>query len=371
MDSIRVRNSRRRRVEKVPLCNHVQLVFRLSALFGMSPIKLEKRKSKFSYTLAVYSIFISFLILYLGIINFLFTLEFFNDKALAIIMISSIPIYTALQISSVIDSFFNASGFGYIIEELKIIDKKFFAIGVKKEHRHHWFNGLMEIFMTTFYIVCDTSFRNHFSFSFLQLGTICYALISSQIFSLGSHILSRHELILHTLEQLNGIPQNINHMIENLLGINHQLFKIINTFSSCYRLQFLVLTTYTLHFVTSRLYIIFLLEGVNVLRVFLLYTIIYYCIIFGRIIRCSSFIMKKSKDFDKLLYQLMINDENGGLLDNPKLQLHIAIKKYPTITACGFFVLDFSLIQTMAASVTTYLVMFIQCHVPVAPRPSH
>ncbi|KAE8573128.1 Gustatory receptor 40b [Halyomorpha halys] len=371
MDSIRIRSSRRRRVKDIPLCYHVQFVFRLSALFGMSPLKFQKGKSKFSYTLGIYSIFISFFILYLGIINFLFTLEFFNDKALAIIMISSIPIYTALQISSVIDSFFNSSGFGYIIEELKIIDKQLFATGVRKEHRRHWLNRLLEIFMTLLYLALEILIQRKFSYSFLQLGTICYALISSQIVALGSHILSRYEFILHTLGQLKDMPQNLNNMIENLLGINHQLFKIVNIFSSCYRLQFLVLTTYTLLFVTSRLYFIFTLGVGNIFCFFIIFEIAFYCTLFARTIRCTSSIMKKSKDFDKLLYQLMINDENGGLLDNPKLQLHIAIKKYPTITACGFFVLDFSLIQTMAASVTTYLVMFIQCHVPVAPRPSH
>ncbi|CAH1397699.1 unnamed protein product [Nezara viridula] len=48
--------------------------------------------------------------------------------------------------------------------------------------------------------------------------------------------------------------------------------------------------------------------------------------------------MFQSQQFDLLLYQLMISDEDFGLLDN------------------------------MAASVTTYLVIFVQFGHPLAPR---
>ncbi|CAH1397698.1 unnamed protein product [Nezara viridula] len=78
--------------------------------------------------------------------------------------------------------------------------------------------------------------------------------------------------------------------------------------------------------------------------------------------------MFQSQQFDLLLYQLMISDEDFGLLDNPKLKLHIAMKNNVSITACEFFTLDFSLVLAMAASVTTYLVIFVQFGHPLAPR---
>ncbi|CAH1397701.1 unnamed protein product [Nezara viridula] len=78
--------------------------------------------------------------------------------------------------------------------------------------------------------------------------------------------------------------------------------------------------------------------------------------------------MFQSQQFDLLLYQLMISDEDFGLLDNPKLKLHIAMKKKVIITACDFFTLDFSLVLAMAASVSTYLVMFVQFGRPIVPR---
>ncbi|CAH1397637.1 unnamed protein product [Nezara viridula] len=57
---------------------------------------------------------------------------------------------------------------------------------------------------------------------------------------------------------------------------------------------------------------------------------------------------------------MMLEDKNNELLNNPKLYLHIAMKKEVVFTACGFFRLDYTLVHSMIAATTTYLVILIQ-----------
>lgn len=93
----------------------------------------------------------------------------------------------------------------------------------------------------------------------------------SREIGIGSHILSRYEFVVRTLGQLKDSPQNTNERVETLLDVNHQLSRVVNTFSSCYRFQFLVLATYTLVFVASRLYFIFLYRKKGNIFTFLLF----------------------------------------------------------------------------------------------------
>ncbi|KAE8573173.1 Gustatory receptor 154b [Halyomorpha halys] len=68
----------------------------------------------------------------------------------------------------------------------------------------------------------------------------------------------------------------------------------------------------------------------------------------------------EAKEFNALLYQLMIDDKTNDIATNKKLQLHIAMKREVQFTACGFFTLDYTLVHSMIAAATTYLVILIQ-----------
>ncbi|KAE8573234.1 Gustatory receptor 55, partial [Halyomorpha halys] len=67
-----------------------------------------------------------------------------------------------------------------------------------------------------------------------------------------------------------------------------------------------------------------------------------------------------SKEFNALLYQLMIEDTSNEFLHIEKLKLQIAMQREVVISVCGFFNLDYTLLYSMIASATTYLVIFIQ-----------
>nr|XP_014290045.1 gustatory receptor for bitter taste 66a-like [Halyomorpha halys] len=56
----------------------------------------------------------------------------------------------------------------------------------------------------------------------------------------------------------------------------------------------------------------------------------------------------------------MIEDKENKIVDNDKLMLDIAMKREVVFTACGFFILDYTLLHSVIASATTYLVILIQ-----------
>nr|XP_014292715.1 gustatory and pheromone receptor 32a-like [Halyomorpha halys] len=68
----------------------------------------------------------------------------------------------------------------------------------------------------------------------------------------------------------------------------------------------------------------------------------------------------QAKEFNTLLYQIMIEDKTNEILNNPKLKLHIAMNREVVFTAYGFFNLDYSLVHSIIASSTTYLVILLQ-----------
>ncbi|KAE8573589.1 Gustatory receptor 139c [Halyomorpha halys] len=82
--------------------------------------------------------------------------------------------------------------------------------------------------------------------------------------------------------------------------------------------------------------------------------------LFSGICHMFQAITTKAKEFNTLLYQIMIEDKTNEILNNPKLKLHIAMNREVVFTAYGFFNLDYSLVHSIIASSTTYLVILLQ-----------
>ncbi|KAE8573347.1 Gustatory receptor 46c [Halyomorpha halys] len=100
---------------------------------------------------------------------------------------------------------------------------------------------------------------------------------------------------------------------------------------------------------------------------------LFHLFIVWRLAHSSSQANYKSKEFNTLLYQLMIEDKTNQFINNDKLRLHISMKREVVFTACGFFNLDYTLVHSMIASATTYLVILIQFGQPMNndTKPPH
>nr|XP_014290259.1 uncharacterized protein LOC106689667 isoform X2 [Halyomorpha halys] len=66
-----------------------------------------------------------------------------------------------------------------------------------------------------------------------------------------------------------------------------------------------------------------------------------------RVNHATTSASNKSKEFNALLYKLMINDVTKDILQNDKLSLHILMKREVVFTACGFFNLDYTLVHSV------------------------
>nr|XP_014276172.1 gustatory receptor 68a-like [Halyomorpha halys] len=101
-------------------------------------------------------------------------------------------------------------------------------------------------------------------------------------------------------------------------------------------------------------------ESIQKIRVII--AILYFSTIW-QICTCSTKISKKINKFNLLLYRFMVKDETKKLLNEEQLRLHVATKREVIFTACGFFKLDYSLIHSMVAAVTSYIIMLKQFYV--------
>ncbi|XP_014290718.1 putative gustatory receptor 28a [Halyomorpha halys] len=91
--------------------------------------------------------------------------------------------------------------------------------------------------------------------------------------------------------------------------------------------------------------------------------------IIWRVSHSSALTYYKSKEFNAVLYQIMLDEENKEIRQNNKLQLHISMNREVVFTAYGFFNLDHTLIYSMVASATTYVVILIQFGQPLEKPP--
>ncbi|CAH1397693.1 unnamed protein product [Nezara viridula] len=134
-------------------------------------------------------------------------------------------------------------------------------------------------------------------------------------------------------------------------------------------------------------------------QILLMFTVTFMSIVLGSYRSITAYVVGSgafvtAKEFNALLYQIMIDDKTNDIATNKKLQLHIAMKREVQFTACGFFPLDYTLVHSkkvklhfamkrevqftacgffpinytlvhsMVAAVTTYLVILVQFEQP-------
>ncbi|CAH1397546.1 unnamed protein product [Nezara viridula] len=174
--------------------------------------------------------------------------------------------------------------------------------------------------------------------------------------------------LLVSIKHPLSFKKSIN--IEKLVDAVSQLISTSAEINGIYTHQLLIVVLMCYVSITSHLYYIYLNASSNIaLKHFYIpgdcLMILYRFFLIWRTIHSATSISYKSKEFNVLLYQLMIEDTTNDFLHNEKLKLHIAMKREVVFTACGFFKLDYTLLHSMIASVTTYLVILIQFGEPV------
>ncbi|KAE8573692.1 gustatory receptor 68a isoform X1 [Halyomorpha halys] len=154
--------------------------------------------------------------------------------------------------------------------------------------------------------------------------------------------------------------------VEKLARAHHTLCLCTTTLNDIHGAQLVAIFLSCFVLSVTEVYrcIIFLEEKVDV-TFFLVIAVKLCCIILCfnlclQIVTACKECSAEAKEFHTLLYQLMLDDKTNDLSNNKKLCLHIAMKREVVFTACGFFKLDYTLVHSMIAAATTYLVILIQ-----------
>ncbi|KAE8573523.1 Gustatory receptor 43g [Halyomorpha halys] len=202
------------------------------------------------------------------------------------------------------------------------------------------------------------------SYSLVSLGScLCYSQFS---FLLGM-VCELYEAEITILRSIKRtVYRNCNSkMMEQFIKISDQIMSVARNINSTYAFQLLYLVSARYFLIIMSMFFIIGHISISFLEyvwliigdMFMIFYNFYNC---WKICHASVMTSKKSKEFNTLLYQLMIDDTTNEILHNDKLRLHISMKREVVFTACGFFNLDYTLVHSMIASATTYLVILIQ-----------
>ncbi|KAE8573519.1 Gustatory receptor 43c [Halyomorpha halys] len=203
--------------------------------------------------------------------------------------------------------------------------------------------------------------------SFIGLTTLGSVLCLSQFcFLLGvaCDLLEAEIEVLRTIKR-TACTKFVVKMVVDLIQKKNRITSVAENINSIYSSQLLYLM--------SARYLVFIMHSYFLIDHISKSFVTFYHFIIGdfcmlsyhlyynwKITHASEIASKKSKEFNTLLYQLMIDDTTNEILHNDKLRLHISMKREVVFTACGFFNLDYTLVHSMIASATTYLVILIQ-----------
>ncbi|KAE8573348.1 Gustatory receptor 45 [Halyomorpha halys] len=153
--------------------------------------------------------------------------------------------------------------------------------------------------------------------------------------------------------------------VEKLVDAVSQLAKTSSKINDIYSQQCLITAVASYIAIVNHIYYIYRNASANIeSRYFHIpgdfLMLLYRFYVIWRVSHTAAVACYKSKEFNILLYQLMIEDRTNVFLRSDKLKLHISMKREVVFTACGFFNLDYTLLYSMISSATTYLMILIQ-----------
>ncbi|KAE8573125.1 Gustatory receptor 41d [Halyomorpha halys] len=334
-------------------------IFLLSSVFGISPLIITNGKFRlgcflFCYCLA--AILATSLLGYASEVSVVYRLK--NSSAhvfMLMIVIVSILIH-------ILNVYFSCSTVGRLnkmIKKMRGVDDILSQMSASECYPRSTLDKFLDIYLIIFYwgnFGIATAFRNTDDIFFCVSATT-YALISSQFLIFGKYVLSRFKTIIRTLS-VHQCSGNTNDLIVDTLVYN-RLCDAQKDLNFIYSLRFPVLTLMVLFYTISMLHVTYNKKDFATMNfVYRVNFLLFYWIIFLRVVNCTTMISCKSKQFNEILYQLMINDKK--LLSNQKLQLHISMKREVVFTAGGFFNMDYTLVHSVIAAATTYVAILVQ-----------
>ncbi|KAE8573762.1 Gustatory receptor 70b [Halyomorpha halys] len=344
------------------------LIFRVSALFGLFPFE-KGPNFGLDTLLFVYSFAITVAMTIAGGLTVLISLTvntsrsfnqtIFTAYIACLILVFPFNLSCAYLKRDVVQKIFQAiNGMQSIFEKMRLLkfNNRTNLLPLLDILAPILCNILIYLTSTNFF---ETEFGIFFGLSFIGVSLICGQFnflnnLIGDIFDAGIDFLNEMKFSLI-------IKRHSRRIFEVVKAIN-QLGSLSCSLNDVYSLQILVIMYLCFVGFSIHLYIISLLASFSHFELLLpqVYISLFYFYVSWRFNQCCAEISEKWKEFNTVLYQLMIDDKTDELLNNDKLRIQILMKRELVFNACGFFNLDYSFVHSMIASATTYLVILIQ-----------
>ncbi|KAE8573674.1 Gustatory receptor 29c [Halyomorpha halys] len=362
---------------------HARIIFSLSGLLGIFPFRLTRDRTSLSIPFAFWSIIINGLMI-LFIINtwmMLFETEYLSKsvplgKEKFILML----VFMTFNASFIYTTLENVSGARYlnvISEELEHVDRLMYRICHVKRTANHRTRFYVGGVLTCIHFMYFVDMKNTgMSYRLTQILIYnCMWLVTSQFTVLADIITSRVRDLCNCQNHilLTGNFRQRCDVVVALTEIHSKLCDVCSILRNSFKRILTVLITAC--FVRTVMSLFYVYVDVIIDDLFDLSRIIpfqndvrpmnqitslcFTVYTMWEIVAGSKEISDEIEKFYVILYRLMIHDKTKILLENKRLTTYIAVKRQVTFSACGFFNLDYKLLHSILAAVTTYFVIFI------------
>ncbi|KAE8573183.1 Gustatory receptor 97 [Halyomorpha halys] len=249
-----------------------------------------------------------------------------------------------------------------LYEKLLKVEDLFLKEGI----RWKWMPGFFRLYFSQIFLILDLTVvavvRHGCYKPYWIAKFILYALL---YFPFMLSIISQITMLQAVLSSLFDELFKINN-ITRTLEILSELHSVNDVVMSIYGIQTLFFTTITILFIVSNVYYLSYSNFSKMGTVELTYVISIFITFypFMEIIVSSRRATAKAREVDEMLYEKISEDSSETLINNEQLIFHLNSGKELEFSACGFFKFDNSLIFSIFACSTTYLVILTQSRYP-------
>ncbi|KAE8573631.1 Gustatory receptor 36 [Halyomorpha halys] len=349
---------------RMSLEKYTELIFLFSAVIGLSPLVLVNGKPRIFCSLLIYSVFFTSTVLYFNFSECFGHLPNFPIKFHRNIYWTSNIVYMLQPIVYFSTNVLSFQKLNNIRHRLRSVNSLLRNAGICEGTEHTSLKRMLYLLLLLAMIVAVCTPYITFRAKLFMFACLSYMSACGQYTFLGLEFCSPLRRIVRCLRRMK-IRIDQTGQAERLVLLSkahHQLCSSIEEFYSCYGFQILyILIIQFLSLTLTMFFFIWKHAFFNYQMIFGVVCIVFPVLITNvMVIDCSAKLSEKSKEVNLLLYHLMIKDKSYELLNNERLLLHISMKREVVLTVCGLFSLDYTLMHSMLAAISTYLVVMLQ-----------
>ncbi|KAE8573456.1 Gustatory receptor 120c [Halyomorpha halys] len=251
----------------------------------------------------------------------------------------------------------NHKSLSKLLRSIYFVEKELNKASLKWKRNHLSFFWIPSMVGVIAIIQCLWMYKDNNLFTTFSFIFVTFSAFPSM--SYMWQYLTLHDVLMSLLIRISELEDS-----DFFVNCYHSLVVAYRTIDKLYGLQIMIFFIMAMFSSLHSLHFAFSKDKFNFMIVCqILWTCYYTTIILLLIKRCSSSVTQ-SKMVNEQLYKRMVYEDNNNLIHDKLLAFHLSSCRKLVFTACGFFNLDNSLICSMVACATTYLVIMLQFTLP-------